>query len=315
MERGRKLSESGQFYPTSSDNGRVDWRRVVIFYAFALGISGSAAIYIALQGGLTALTPVETLLVLGLWYMPGPALAHILTRVLTREGWADLGLRPHFRQNWHTWIWAWFFPALVVIAGMALYFLVLPHYFDATLQAARSLLDQSTAVGTPLPFGPEVLILTQVVQGITLAPVLNALPTLGEEFGWRAYLQPKLMALGWRRAMVCMGIAWGVWHWPILAMGYNYGLDYVGAPWLGMLAFVWFTFTLGTVLGWLTIQGCSVWPAVIGHGALNGIATLPALFVQGDPNPLLGPLAFGLIAGLPLALVAAWLWWHPPVSR
>ena len=307
--------DTQQTMSTKAAERGVEWRRVAIFYGIALALSGSAAIYIALQGGLSALSTMQALLVLGVWYMPAPALANLLTRLITREGWGDLGLRLHFRQHWRAWVLAWFTPALVVLAGMALYFLVFPQYFDVTLSVARALLDQATTAGTPLPFGPEVLILIQVVQGVILAPVINALPTLGEEFGWRAYLQPKLMVLGWRRAMVWMGVAWGVWHWPILALGYNYGLDYSGAPWLGMLAFVWFTFTFGIVLGWLTLRGHSVWPAVIGHGALNGIAALPALFVQGDPNPLLGPMAFGLFAGLPLAMVAAWLWWHPPVPR
>jgi membrane protease YdiL (CAAX protease family) len=177
------------------------------------------------------------------------------------------------------------------------------------------LLDQAAAAGTPLPFGPELLIVIQLAQALVLAPVLNALPSLGEEFGWRAYLQPKLMPLGWRRAMVVMGVIWGMWHWPILVLGYNYGLEYAGAPWWGMVVFVWFTLTFGTILGWLTLRGGSVWPAVIGHGALNGIAALPMLFVQGEPNLLLGPLAHGLVAGIPTVLVAAWFWWHPPAQQ
>jgi hypothetical protein len=112
--------------------------------------------------------------------------------------------------------------------------------------------------------------------------------------------------------MVWMGVIWGVWHWPVIALGYNYGLDYPGAPWLGMLAFVWFTFTVGTIIGWVTLRGGSVWPAVIAHGALNGIANLPSLFVTGAPNPLLGPLALGLVAGLPITAVGIWLWLAPP---
>lgn len=294
---------------------KVDWRRVLVFCALAFAISGSAAFYLAQIGGLAALGGVQGYLVLGLWYMPGPALAHLLTRLVTREGWQGLWLRPRFRAGWRMWLVAWFAPALIIIAGAALYFAIFPQYFDRTLSTARGLLEQASAAGTPVPFGPEVLILIQVVQGVVIAPVLNALPTLGEEFGWRAYLQPKLMPLGWRRAMLVMGVVWGVWHWPIVALGYNYGLAYAGAPWLGMLAFVWFTFTFGTLLGWLTLRGGSVWPAVIGHGALNGIAALPALFVQGEPNPLLGPLGHGVVAGIPLALLALWLWWHPPVEE
>jgi membrane protease YdiL (CAAX protease family) len=299
---------------TARSEAAVEWQRVAIFCLLAFAISGSAAIYVALNGGLQSLVGVQALVVLALWYMPGPALAHLLTRLITREGWSDLWLRPYFRKGWRSWIAAWFLPAILVIAGAVLYFVLFPQHFDPTYGAARALLDQTAEAGTPLPFGPEVLILIQVVQAVLIAPLLNALPTLGEEFGWRAYLQPKLMPLGWRRAMVLMGIIWGVWHWPILAMGYNYGMEYAGAPWLGMLAFVWFTMTFGTLLGWLTVRGGSVWPAVIGHGALNGIAGLSTLFTQGEPNLLLGPMAHGLLAGIPLALVALWLWWHPPVE-
>ena len=44
----------------------VDWRRVIIFCVLAFAISGSAAIYIALQGGLAALAGTGTLVVLGM---------------------------------------------------------------------------------------------------------------------------------------------------------------------------------------------------------------------------------------------------------
>ncbi|MFZ5436543.1 MAG: hypothetical protein ACOZCF_09630 [Bacillota bacterium] len=47
-----------------------------------------------------------------------------------------------------------------------------------------------------------------------------------------------------------------------------------------------------------------MWPAVIGHGAINGIAQIGVLFVKGRPNPLLGPMPVGVIASLPWALVA-----------
>jgi membrane protease YdiL (CAAX protease family) len=291
----------------------VEWRRVIIFCIIALAISGSAAIYIAQSGGLEALSAGRAILVLALWYMPAPAIANLLTRVITREGWQDLWLAPRFRRGWRTWVVAWFLPFLLVAAGAALYFAIFPQHLDANFGRFRAILDQAVASGNPLPFGAETLLLLQIVQGLLLAPLLNALPTLGEEFGWRAYLQQKLMPLGWRPAMIWMGVVWGIWHWPIIALGYNYGFEYDGAPWLGMLAFVWFTTTFGIILGWLTLRGGSVWPAVIGHGALNGIAALPGFLVMGDPNPVLGPLAHGVIAGIPTALVASWLWWRSPV--
>jgi membrane protease YdiL (CAAX protease family) len=289
----------------------IDRRRVVIFCVIALAIAGPAALYLALTGGLAA-RPGRTLLVLGLWYMPAPALAHLLTRLLTREGWQDLYLRPHLRHGWPMWLIAWLLPALLVIAGAALYFALFPQEFAGMAQVEALLAQAAAQTGRPLPLTPALFVLVQTLQAIVIAPVVNALPTLGEEFGWRAYLQPKLLSLGWRRAMLAMGLIWGVWHWPVLALGYNYGLDYPGAPWLGMLVFLWFTFAVGTLLAWLALRGGSVWPAVIGHGALNGIANLPSLFVQEAPQPLLGPMAVGLIGGVGFALVGMWLWWAGP---
>ncbi|MCC6147860.1 MAG: CPBP family intramembrane metalloprotease, partial [Anaerolineaceae bacterium] len=150
-----------------------------------------------------------------------------------------------------------------------------------------------------------------VVQGVLISPLLNGVATFGEEFGWRGYLQPKLMPLGARKAMLWMGVIWGVWHWPVIAMGHNYGLDYSGAPWLGMLMMVVFTFITGTLLGWITLRSGSIWPAVIGHAAINGIASLPALFLQGNPNPLIGPLPVGLIPLIVWAVPAAYLLFTP----
>ena len=104
--------------------------------------------------------------------------------------------------------------------------------------------------------------------------------------------------------MLLMGVIWGLWHAPIIAMGHNYGTEYAGAPWLGILTMIWFTFTLGTFLGWATLRARSVWPAVIGHGAINGIAGIYVFFTQGTPNTLLGPSVAALIGSWAIALVA-----------
>lgn len=290
-----------------------DLRRVIIFCLFAYGISGAAALFIALNGGLNGQLGQWTFLVLAAWYMPGPALANLLTRLVTGEGFGDLWLRPKFRSGRSAWLGAWVLPWLLVVAGAGVYFVFFPQHFDGSLSAVQQFFAQTEQqTGQAVPLTPWTFVAIQLAQALLIAPLVNAVPTLGEEFGWRAYLQQKFLVLGWRRAMLWMGLIWGAWHWPILAIGYNYGLDYAGAPWLGMVLFVWITFHLGVLFGWLTLRGQSVWPAVIGHGAFNGIAAIGALFVQGEPHPLLGPLAIGLIASLPLALVGTWLWLRAP---
>lgn len=50
-----------------------------------------------------------------------------------------------------------------------------------------------------------------------------------------------------------------------------------------------------------------MWPAVIGHGAINGIPQIGMLFAKGRPDPLLEPMSVGVISSLPWALVALWI--------
>jgi len=285
-------------------NNILDLKRITIFLTFAFGFAWLNGLIIYLTGGLvnspeiiqgSGITIALVLLAGG--YMWAPALAHILTRLITREGWKDIYLRPR-RQGWQYWIAAWFIPFIMTILGAGLFFVVFPQYFDPSLKTLQNLLAESGQV-TSLPLWTIVGI--QTLSGVLIAPIVNSLFTFGEEFGWRAYLQPKLMPLGGRKAILLIGLIWGVWHWPVIAMGHNYGLEYPGAPWLGMLMMVWVTIGLGTFLGWLTVQAGNVWPAVIGHAAINGISGLAAVFVMGNPNPLLGPLPIGLIGS------AAWV--------
>ena len=286
------------------ENNVVDWKRVGIYIAFAFGVAWLVALGLYLTGGLTP-TPV-TLIALAVGYMGAPALAHILTRLITREGWQELYLRPNFKKGWVYWLICWIAPVIFAYVGMGLFFVLFPQYYDPTFSAVTKLMEQSAAAaGQTLPANdPWISVLSQTLTAILIAPIINAIPILGEEFGWRAYLQPKLMPLGGRKAMLVMGVVWGLWHAPLIAMGHNYGTRYPGAPWSGILATVWMMFILGTFFGWGALRGGSVWPAVIGHGAINGIAGIYVFFTQGTPNTLLGPSTAGLIGSWGIAVVA-----------
>jgi membrane protease YdiL (CAAX protease family) len=289
-------------------NGKLDTKRLGLFIAFSFGIAWALDLVIYLKGGLGNVTPGSWSTLVLLASMAAPALAHLLTRLVTREGWKNLYLSPHFKSTWGKWLLAWFAVPLLVLSGTVLFYVLWPQYFDSSFTAARQLLDQAAVTtGQALPFGPAGFIALQVIETILLAPILGSLATFGEEFGWRAYLLPKLTPLGQRKALLLTGAIWGIWHWPIIAMGYNFGTDYPGAPWSGLLGMVWFTIVVGIFFGWLTLKTGTIWPAVIGHAALNGWGQLNSLLVIGHPNTLLGPSAVGLIASLPLALLAGFL--------
>jgi membrane protease YdiL (CAAX protease family) len=285
-------------------NNFVDWKRIGIFIAFAFSIAWLVALALYLTGGLTP-TPY-TLILLSIGYMGAPTYAHILTRLVTREGWQELHLRPNFKKGWLYWLICWVAPTIFAFLGMAVFFAIFPQYYDSTFSAVTKLMEQSAAAtGQALPaIDPWIIILSQTLAALLVAPILNAIPILGEEFGWRAYLQPKLMPLGGRKAMLLMGVVWGLWHAPLIAMGHNYGTKYPGVPWLGILATVWMMFIFGTFFGWAALRSGSVWPAVIGHGALNGIAGIYVFFTQGSPNLILGPSLAGVIGSWVVAVTA-----------
>ncbi|MCW5875315.1 MAG: ATP-binding cassette domain-containing protein [Anaerolineales bacterium] len=302
----------------------LDTRRISIFLAITFGIAWLTALVVYLTGGTVdspvlftvAGTSVSLALVLiATVYMWSPAIANILTRTITREGWKDSGLRlPLGERRWWTWALAWVLPAALTLLGALLYFLVFPQHYDPELLGFKAMVDAAIeAQGQqPIPLDIWTLLLVQLGQGVLLSPIVNSLFAFGEEFGWRAYLQDKLMPLGFRKAMLLLGAIWGVWHAPVIAMGHNYGFGYPGAPWTGILAMTWFSIAAGVIFGWLTLRGRSVWPAVIAHGAINGIAGINVLFLhpEAQPNPLLGPLPVGIIAALPWTLLAAYLFWR-----
>jgi len=292
-------------------NTALDRKRILIFLALAFGIAWAGGLVIYLTGGLEG-SPFAYL-ILTVVYMGAPTFAHVLTRVITHEGWGDLYLRPRLRREWPYWVVAWLAPGVLTIVGMIVFFVLFPHYYDVDLGAVKQMLaTQAELTGQPVSeVNPWMIVISQTMMALILAPLLNAFATFGEEFGWRAYLQPKLQPLGGRMMMLAMGVIWGVWHWPVIAMGHNYGTNYPGAPWGGLLMMIWFTLVLGTLLGWLTLRAGSVWPAVIGHAAINGIAALGAMFVKGQPNPLLGPLPVGLIGSVGFAVVMLALFAKP----
>jgi uncharacterized protein len=298
-------------------DSKLDIRRIVIFLGFAFGIAWIAGLIIYLTGGLAnspQITPGVSLalVLLATVYMGAPALGNVLTRLITHEGWKNVGLRPHFKKGWPFWLAGWFLPIVMTLPGAALFFWLFPQYFDASLPYLQRLMAAS-----PIPpsMTPWTLAIIQLAQGVLIAPIINSISTFGEEFGWRAYLLPKLMHLGSRKAMLLIGFIWGIWHWPVIFMGYEYGFNYPGYPWAGPLLFIWITFGLGIFLGWLALRGKSVWPAVIGHAAINGVAGVAVFAVAGEPNTLLGPLPVGIIGSLGFALVAIALFVSPKALK
>lgn len=126
---------------------------------------------------------------------------------------------------------------------------------------------------------------------------------LGEEFGWRGYLLPRLTKLGMRKALIWSSIIWGLFHLPIMFFTDLYHSDvnlYVYIP-LFMANIV----LAGIFIGYLRLKSRSIWPALIAHSAHNLAWQYGDLFTQ-NQTPIVkymtGDAGILLILGYALAL-------------
>lgn len=273
----------------------------VLTWAFEFGVIWPAAKGESLSG-----VPAVTLQLLVSSCMFFPTLGMLLTRLITREGFKDMMLRPRLKGHGREYLLAYFGPAVLTALGAAVYFLVFRGKLDLSFGYMRAMME---AAGNPyeaqaLPM--KTIMAVQTAQAVLLAGILNLIPSLGEEWGWRGYMMPRLLKLTTPgRALLFGGVIWGLWHAPLTALGHNYGLDYPGYPWLGIAAMCLFCVAMGVLLTWLTERTGSVIPAAVAHGAVNGVAAMGLYFTADGGDPFIGPAPTGLVGGLPLLALAA----------
>ncbi len=232
-----------------------------------------------------------------------PAIAAWLTvRFISREDISTLKLRFGSLRPYLTTMCV--IPALYALIYGVSWLLGLGKP-DWNLQWLRGLLAQADAKGelpAPQYFWPALFLLTLFVT-----PFINALFGLGEEIGWRGYLLPHLMPLGHTRAYLLTGLIWGLWHAPLVLIGFNYP----GHPYLGVAMMSLFTTALGLYIGAMAQRHESTLLAGWMHGLINsqGYGIWRILFPT--MNPLLGGAA-GLVGILVWATAGLWVIRHEP---
>lgn len=234
---------------------------------------------------------------LAMW-APGLA-AIIVTRFVNKEKLGTLNLRK--LGDWRAYLWAWLLPlALTIVAG------ILTWAFRAgQLDLEFTIIKEAAAMAEGSPAIPaNLLIAIQILFVLTLAPLINTIPALGEELGWRGFLLPQLLPLGQFRAILFSGVIWGLWHAPAVLLG----LNYPSRPIAGIFMMIVFTVLLGAIFSWLYLRTLSPWAPALAHGSLNAIAGLPVIFLTGVDLAIGGTLT-SLIGWIPLALFVGWLVW------
>ncbi|MBN2254287.1 MAG: CPBP family intramembrane metalloprotease [Deltaproteobacteria bacterium] len=191
--------------------------------------------------------------------MFAPMIAALIMRLfVSREGLkGSLGILRH----WKYYIIALLAPA--AYAGLLVLVVIVTGQSSFTWPGKTSLL-----MAIPL-------LMLKSLQQIPLG--------IGEEYGWRGYLLPRLLPMGECKATILVGLIWCFWHLPMMVMGLNYpGQDAM----VSSIIFIVFVVLMSFPFTWLFLASRhSVMVVALFHIALDVFTDIfcsPACLPEGN---------------------------------
>lgn len=139
-------------------------------------------------------------------------------------------------------------------------------------------------------------LLFHILYSITLGVGVKSVFTLGEEWGWRGFLVPKLLQLtSARKTAMISGIIWAMWHYPMIIF-----LDYNGRTslWFGLICFTVMIVGLSFLYTWIWIKTKSIWTVVILHASHNLFIQQifsPVTYDTGNTKYIIGEFGLGVL--------------------
>ena len=281
---------------------KMDKKKFTIYMIFAFGLAWVIQIIASIFARNGNVAVFQLLLAVCMFM---PFLATLIARIpLKGMGWI-----PKLKGNIGWILLSWFGPMVLTILGAVIFYIIFPNRLDwsgsyMAIQMGEEAMAELQETGITVP----ILTIITVVQACSYVPLVNGLFGLGEEVGWRGVMYPMLKdKLGRVKGMILGGVIWGAWHWPIMVFaGYEYGLEYWGAPFLGMAIFCLFATVGGIILDVLYEKTKCIWVPSVGHGAINATMGFPVLMLNAEfaDQLTIGPLPNGIIAMIPYIITA-----------
>jgi len=259
----------------------TDHQKAAAYAALLWSMGVGAALVINRLG----LTPGFRLFAL---WMSTPALAAVLMMtVITRDGysrtaWISLGLHRFGVNVW--WI-AFGVTAVLSVAVTGLVWAMPVASFTIPTYGLGS----------------------TVIDFFFVLVVFTPTFILAEEMGVRGYLLPRLLDLGTTRALLLVGLVWGLWHLPLFYLTplFPTGNALIFVP-LVIATIVAASF----LFGYFRIYTGSIWPGAVAHAVHNSLVdTLGVL--TATSSPVLVNLYLvgdnGILIVLSTAVAALWV--------
>lgn len=284
-EAGSMVDSKGR--PLAIVPAKAPWLEIAVFVAVAVILAWLVCLPLWLSG--EGLGNVMLVQITGMAMMFTPLIAVVAAMLIQRRRSRRTGepqasivrylgmwpLRPFGRVLWMTALA--FFGVFVLVAVAYL----LGAAFG-WMQADLLGLSGFKAQLAQLPGLEDIPVAVAVIGYLVimaLGSLLNITVAFGEEIGWRGWLLTSLRPLGTWPALLIVGVIWGLWHAPLILLGYNFSRPDI----TGLAFMVGGCIMVGILFGWLRLRTGSVWPAVAAHAALNGSAgMLLGLFIDGS---------------------------------
>lgn len=230
----------------------------------------TAIAVVAWMNGWTVVSPVWALLApLAMW---APALGRFVAcRTVDREFKTTLPL-----SRWGAT------GASVLVVPLAVPLIV---YGIAYAAATQTGLAHWNPGGGAWTTGTQIAL--NIVINLSLLAVFGTATALGEEIGWRGYLQPRLDEAGVRASVVIVWICQLLYHAPLIA-GAGYASS--GAFVVDLARFAPADLALTFIWAAESYRAGSLWPAVFFHSFHNTVSQwlFPRLFDGGENEFWLG---------------------------
>ena len=282
-------------HKTTMSASTLPWRPLMVFALVSAGITSAIAILAASKDWTVQSPAWGVLAPIAMW---APALARLVARrTVDRDFECPLRL-----SRWGAT------GARVVLAPLAVPLLV----YGAAYGVGWSVgLVQWSPGGGRWTTGSQIA-LNLILNLMTLG-VIGTATALGEETGWRGYLQPRLDAAGARSSVIIVWLCQLLYHAPLIAgAGYASTGGFLG----DMARFAAADLALAFIWAAESYRAVSLWPAVFFHSFHNTISQwlFPRLFAGGENEFWLGetgflPAAVYVVVG---AAFYAWMRWRGP---
>jgi membrane protease YdiL (CAAX protease family) len=153
-------------------------------------------------------------------------------------------------------------------------------------------------------------IAANLLVNLPILTIFGTFTAMGEELGWRGYLQPRLDAAGSRWSIAIVWLVQLVYHAPLMV-----GAGYVSGGGLlqGFALFAVLDLPVTFLFAWAAYRARSLWPAVFFHSFHNTISQwlFPKFFSGGDDELWLGeagvlPVVCYVVAGGAIFALMRW---------